>query len=105
MHLKSRGAIILALAGNLNMTEYPKRPDRFPTRQLCTIARDDGAIVAGTLLNLSNAGFCVSAKCRLVEGERIEVRILGLGRLKGIIRWAQRCRAGGILDTGYYIGG
>lgn len=80
------------------MNEYPKRPDRVPTSEPCTIARGDGAIVMGTLLNLSNAGFCVSAKCTLFEGERIEVRILRLGRLRGTIRWAKRHRAGGMLD-------
>jgi PilZ domain-containing protein len=80
------------------MSEFPKRPDRVPTCQPCTIARGDGGIVMGTLLNLSNAGFCVSAKCSLVEGERIEVRILGLGRLRGTIRWAKWRRAGGLLD-------
>lgn len=80
------------------MNELPKRPDRVQANEPCKIARSDGAIVAGTLLNLSNAGFCVSAKCNLFEGERIEVRILGLGRLRGTIRWAKRCRAGALLD-------
>jgi hypothetical protein len=80
------------------MNDYPKRPDRVSANEPCTIARADGAIVAGTLLNLSNAGFCVGAKCVLYEGEWIEVRILRLGRLRGTIRWAQKHRAGGMLD-------
>ncbi|QNP45790.1 PilZ domain-containing protein [Sphingomonas sediminicola] len=81
------------------MSEFPKRPDRVSTNEPCRIARGDGAIVQGTLLNLSNSGFCVSAKCNFVERERIEVRIFGLGRLRGTTRWAKKGRAGGMLDV------
>jgi PilZ domain. len=80
------------------VTEYAARPDRVPTHEPCTIARCDGSAIQGTLLNLSNTGFCVGAKCALSEGERIEMRILGLGRLKGTVRWILKGRAGGKLD-------
>ena len=81
------------------MTAYPSRPDRVPTCEPCTIARCDGSVVHGTLLNLSNTGFCVEARCRLIEGERIEMRIFGLGRLKGTVRWAEKRKAGGQLNV------
>lgn len=80
------------------MTDYPPRPDRISTCEPCTIARCDGSVVQGTLRNLSNTGFCVEARCPLAEGERIEMRILGLGRLRGTILWAEKRKAGGRLN-------
>lgn len=64
------------------------------------IARSDGTIIQGTLRSLSNNGFGVDAAGKLVEDERIELRIIGLGRLKGTVRWAEGRRAGGTLDLG-----
>jgi len=82
------------------MSDFAKRPERVSTWEPCTIARSDGTTVQGTLRNLSNTGFGVETKCYLVEHERIEMRIIGLGRLKGTIRWAHGPRAGGTLDLG-----
>lgn len=61
------------------------------------IARSDGTIIQGTLRSLSNSGFGVDAASKLVEDERIEMRIIGLGRLKGTVRWTDGRRAGGTL--------
>lgn len=80
------------------MMTHPPRPDRVSTCEPCTIARCDGSVVHGTLRNLSNTGFCVEARCQLIEGERIEMRMIRLGRLKGTVRWAEKRKAGGQLD-------
>ena len=80
------------------MTDYPPRPSRVITSEPCTIARGDGSLLAGTLVNLSNLGFCVDAQNALLEGEHIEMRVLGLGRMRGTIHWARKRRAGGLLD-------
>lgn len=79
--------------------QYPERPARVTANQPCTIARSDGSSSPGTLLNLSYGGFCVGAKSSPLEGEHIEMRILGLGRLKGTVRWVRRGRAGGVLNV------
>lgn len=81
------------------MMTYPPRPSRVPTCEPCMIARCDGSVVQGTLRNLSNTGFSVESKYPLIEGERIEMRIVGLGRLKGTVRWTDKRTAGGWLDV------
>ena len=78
---------------------YPPRQARVASNEPCRIARADGSTIQGSILNISYSGFCVGANCRFIEGERIEMRILGLGRFKGTVRWARRGRAGGRLDV------
>lgn len=87
------------------MAGFLERPERVPTCEPCTIARSDGTILRGTLHNLSNTGFGIEARGNLAENECVEVRIMGLGRLKGTIRWADGRRAGGTLDLSRLLRG
>lgn len=67
-------------------------------QEQCVIARDDGTLAHGTLLNLSNEGFCVETTTPLRRLERIQIRVLGLGRFHGFVCWANNNRSGGRLD-------
>jgi hypothetical protein len=49
------------------------------------------------LLNLSNDGFCLEVDEKLAAGERIDIRVAGLGQFGGIVTWALGTRAGGRL--------
>ena len=75
-----------------------ERGVRIDVGELCTIVRQDGCLVCGTLVNLSNDGFCVESLHRFGVGERIELRVTGLGRMPGLIRWCDYNRAGGVLE-------
>lgn len=79
--------------------DYPPRPVRVASYEPCTIARVGGKLCVGALLNLSNDGFCVEASQPLEPSECVEIRVLGLGRIRGIVRWSISGRAGGLLDT------
>lgn len=69
-----------------------------PAYEHCTVARDDGSLAAGILLNLSDRAFCVESRHALEIGERIEIRVLGLGRVPGVVRWIDGNRAGGLVE-------
>jgi PilZ domain-containing protein len=74
------------------------RPVRADALEHCVIARESGELVPANLINLSNEGFCVETSHTFEVGERIEMRVLGLGRLPGIVRWFDSHRAGGVLE-------
>jgi hypothetical protein len=80
------------------LAEYPARPHRMPAYELCMVAPDGGRLRAATLLNLSGQGFCIESKHPFEPGERIELRVLGLGRFAGVVKWSHCGRAGGILE-------
>lgn len=77
---------------------YPARPPRVITHEPCAIARSDGSLSAATVLNLSNEGFCVFSAQPLKLNERIEIRVLGLGRFQGTVLWSSCRQAGGVLE-------
>ena len=79
------------------MLEHPQRPIRLEAVEHCTIAREGGSLIGGILVNLSDEGFCVESNHRLERGEQIEMRVIGLGRITGIVRWFECNRAGGVL--------
>lgn len=83
---------------SLVMPRYAERAVRIEANELCTIAREDGRLISGMLLDLSDEGFCVESIHRLDVGERIEIRVRGMGRVAGIVRWFDCCRAGGVLE-------
>jgi hypothetical protein len=83
---------------NNNPLYHPRRSNRVSAREPCTIARFDGSLSHGLLLNLSNEGFCVECTRNLEPNERIEIRVLGLGRFRAIVRWSSFHRAGGLLE-------
>jgi hypothetical protein len=58
----------------------------------------DGTMFHGAPVNLSNEGFCVQSGCHLEPDQRIEILVLGLGRLRGIVVWSSGQRAGGRLE-------
>lgn len=74
------------------------RPARMVAYEHCTVAREDGSLETGLLLNLSEEGFCVQTTLRPEHGERVEMRVVGLGRVSGIVRWTDGMRAGGVLE-------
>lgn len=80
------------------MPQDSERPARIPAHEHCTIARQDGSLNDGLLLNLSDEGFCVHVRLRLDMGERLEMRVPGLGRFFGIVRWTDGSRTGGVLE-------
>ena len=75
-----------------------ERPVRIQARELCTIVRQGGELVGAVLVDLSDAGFCVEGLHSFAVGERIELRLRGLGRMPGFIRWSDSGRAGGVLE-------
>lgn len=83
---------------NTELSYYPQRPARVSSHEPCAIARFDGSLAPGVLLNLSNDGFCVECTRNLELNEQIEIRVLGLGRFRGIVRWSSCHRAGGLLQ-------
>lgn len=84
------------------MPKHPERPLRIEAIENCTIVRDDGSRVDGVLVNLSDEGFGVESDHSfdqpLEVGERIEMHIVGVGRILGIVRWSDCGRAGGVLE-------
>lgn len=64
----------------------------------CTIAREDGSLICGMLINISDEDFCIETNRPLELGERIEMRVVGLGRIVGLIRWCDTKRVGGVLE-------
>jgi hypothetical protein len=61
------------------------------------VAGADGRLAPATLLNLSGEGFCLESARTFHPGERIELRVLGLGRFSGLVGWSQSGRAGGTM--------
>ena len=80
------------------MPDSFERAVRIDVSELCTIVRQDGRLVAGILVDLSDQGFCIESVHRFEAGERVELRIKGLGRRPGLIRWCDSNRAGGVLE-------
>ena len=80
------------------MSEHHQRPLRLETVEHCTIVREDGNLLVGILVNLSDEGFCVETSGTLELGERVQMRVVGLGRIAGLVRWLDRKRAGGVLE-------
>lgn len=80
------------------MSEHPQRPVRLEAIEHCMIAKEGGRLIGGILVNLSDEGFCVESNYPLELGERIEMRVIGLGRIAGIVRWFECNRAGGVLE-------
>lgn len=78
--------------------KHPERPPRVNIVEHCTVVRESGRVVRGLLVNLSDEGFCVDSDPPLLRGERVEVRVQGIGRLCGIVRWLDCNRAGGVLE-------
>ena len=77
----------------------PKRSDnmRFNATEACRILHENGGFHSGTLVNLSDEGFCVEGTSPFELHERIEMRTNGAGRILGIVRWCEGSRAGGVL--------
>lgn len=80
------------------MPQANERPVRIMVHEHCTIARQNGGLEAGVLLNLSDQGFSVHTRHRPEVGERIEVQVPGWGRVSGIVRWTNGTRSGGVLE-------
>jgi hypothetical protein len=79
------------------MVDRPPRPARIRALEDCTIAREDGHLVAGVLVNISEEGFCVESGDSLAVGEAIEIRMSSVGRIHGIVRWFDDHRAGAVV--------
>lgn len=75
-----------------------RRPTRIEAGEHCTVVCENGSLVGGLLVNLSDEGFCVESSHPLEIGERIEMSVLGVGRITGIVRWLDCNRAGGVLE-------
>lgn len=80
------------------MSEHARRSVRIQAVEHCTIALENGKLIGGNLLNLSEEGFCVESNHSLEPGESIEIRVIGVGRIAGIVRWFDCNRAGGVLE-------
>ena len=74
------------------------RAGRIEANVHCTLVREDGSLVCGFLADVSDKGFCVASNDPLELNERVEIRVSGLGRLAGIVRWVEGGRAGGVLE-------
>ena len=81
----------------MRTAKLPDRPARFPAHDHCTVAREDGTLALGILLNLSEKGFSVECRHVFDVGERVELRVSGVGCFSGIIRWTDSIQAGGVL--------
>lgn len=84
--------------GMHTMPQDSEKSARLGTHEHCTIARENGALNTGVLLNLSDQGFCIKTNLRNGIGERLEMRVPGMGRFSGIVRWANGSRTGGVLE-------
>lgn len=80
------------------MPKRTERPPRLEATEQCTIVAEDGSEADGILINVSDGGFCIESNARLEVGQRIEIRVRGLGRLFGIVRWRSGRRTGGVLE-------
>lgn len=80
------------------MSECHPRPVRLEAVEHCTIVREDGSLICGILVNLSDEGFCIETSDGLELGERVQMRVVGLGCIAGLVRWLDRRRAGGVLE-------
>ncbi len=69
------------------MSDLEQRPIRVEVAEHCTIVREDGTLVDGILVDLSDEGFCLETSAGLEFGERVEMRVSGLGCIAGLIRW------------------
>ena len=74
------------------------RPARVTAYEHCTVAREDGSLASGVLLNLSEEGFCVETSFRPELGERVGLRVVGVGCFSGIVRWTDSVRIGGVIE-------
>jgi len=77
---------------------YSERPPRFRAIEHCAVVRECGDVAAGILVDLSEQGFCVHSEHHLEVGERVELRVVGAGRISGVVRWLEHNRAGGVLE-------
>jgi PilZ domain len=75
-----------------------QRPPRIQADEHCTVVRENGCLMGGFLVNLSDEGFCIDSNHPLELGERVEMRLAGAGRFHGIVRWRDSNRAGGVLE-------
>lgn len=81
------------------MPTHQERPARSPAVERCMIIRERGRRLAvGTLLDLSEDGFCIDSAETLQIGERVEIRGSGFGCMAGIVRWFVHNRAGAVLE-------
>lgn len=80
-----------------------ERSVRIEAREPCSIAREDGRRLSADLVNLSDDGFCFSSNDRLEVGERIGLRITGMGPIDGIVRWSHNDCTGGVFEP--YVDG
>jgi hypothetical protein len=78
-------------------SENLERPARIEAHEHCTVVRENGSLMGGFLVNLSDECFCVDTNHALELGERVEMRVAGAGRIQGIVRWLDCKRAGGVL--------
>lgn len=82
--------------------KHPERPLRIEAIENCTIIRENGRRVDGLLVNVSDEGFCVESDDPLERsfevGERLEMHVVGVGRIFGVVRWSECKRAGGVLE-------
>ena len=75
-----------------------KRPTRIDAVEHCMLGREDGSLIGALLVNLSDEGFCVDSSHPLEVGERVEMRVRGVGQIAGIVRWLDGNRAGGVIE-------
>lgn len=80
------------------MAQHDLRAARLKADEPCMIVREDGSLLSGILVDLSNEGFCVETGRGLAPGERVEMRVAGLGQIAGLVRWFDCNRAGGVLE-------
>lgn len=80
------------------IAQFNRRPARVTGHEPCTVAREDGSLASGVLLNLSEQGFCVETDFRPELGERVGLEVVGVGCISGIVRWTNGVRTGGIIE-------
>lgn len=80
------------------MPKRTDRPLRLEASERCTVIDENGSEAEGILINVSDGGFCIESDARFDVGQRIEIRVPGLGQLFGIVRWHTRRRTGGVLE-------
>lgn len=72
----------------------PGRRERRPLNLAAYATRADGAHANITVVDLSSDGCGIISTVDLAEGERLELSVVGRGKVAGIVRWVDGARAG-----------
>ncbi|MBW0006544.1 MAG: PilZ domain-containing protein [Sphingomonas sp.] len=70
------------------------RKDRHPVSLDAVVYRDEGESAPVRLTNLTDEGCRIEADHHFRIGERVEIAIPGVGRMKAQVRWALHKSAG-----------